>query len=292
MIKIRNWKKVNNKYRTEGNLYLSFDFLKTWKKELNVLNNNKRGGQYLYPDSLIRFCGTLKTIFGIGLRQIEGFTQSLSKLAPIPGVPSYSQINRRFNQLGLNIIDSLADPSDGQIIAIDSTGIKLYKSGEWIREKHDKRKPFLKLHVAVNVKIKQAVAQVLTEDSVGDIKMSDYLVDQAEKYAPIEKVLEDGAYDTYDNWESLDKKGIKPLIRLRKDAISNGLNRRAREVRKIKKLGLDKWKEEESYGERWLVEIWYSVFKRRFGEHCSATKPENAIHEMLFKTMLCNQLIA
>jgi len=191
----------------------------------------------------------------------------------------------------LDIIDSLANPDDGQVIAIDSTGIKLYQSGEWIREKHDKRKPFLKLYVAVNVKTKQAVAQVLTENSVGDIKMSDYLVGKAQKYAPVVAVLEDGAYDSYDNWESLDKKGIKPLIRLRKDAIPNGLNARARAVRRIKRVGLDKWKEEENYGKRWLVEIWYSVFKRRFGEHCSATKPENAIHEILFKTMLCNQLI-
>jgi len=292
VIKIRNWKKVNNKYRTEGNLYLSFDFLKTWNNELKALNSNKHGGQYLYPDSLIRFCETLKSIFGIGLRQIEGFAKSLSKLAPIPNIPYYTQISRRFNKLGLNIIDSLADPKDGQIIAIDSTGIKLYQSGEWIREKHEKRKPFLKLHVAVNVKTKQAVAQVLTEDSVGDIKMSDHLVEEAQKYAPVEKVLEDGAYDSYDNWESLDKKGIKPLIRLRKDAISNGLNKRAKEVRRIKKIGLDQWKEEENYGARWLVEIWYSVFKRRFGEYCQATKPENIVHEMLFKTMLCNQLIA
>ena len=289
---MRNWKKVNNKYRTEGNLYLSFDFLKTWQNEVDKLNSNKQGGQYRYPDSLIRFCGTLKTIFGIGLRQIEGFTQSLSKLAPLPKVPSYTQISRRFNNLGLNLINSLADPKDGQVIAIDSTGIKLYQSGEWIREKHGKRKPFLKLHVAVNVKTKQAVAQVLTEDSVSDLNMSDYLVEQAEKYAEVKKVLEDGAYDSYDNWESLNKKGIKPVIRLRKDSIPNGLNARAREVRKIKKIGLDKWKKEVNYGARWLVEIWYSVFKRRFGEHCSARKPENIFQEILFKTILCNQMIA
>lgn len=289
---MRNWKKVNDKYITEGNLYLSFDFLETWHKELKILNKNKIGGQYQYPDSLIRFCGTLKVIFGIGLRQIEGFSHSLHKLAPIPQVPSYTQISRRFNKLGLNLIDSLADPTDGQVIAIDSTGIKLFQSGEWIREKHNKRKPFLKLHVAVNVKTKQAVAQIMTEDSIGDINMSDYLVEQADKYAKVNKVLEDGAYDSYDNWESLDKKGIKPVIRLRKDSTSNGLNVRARAVREIKKIGFSEWKKAEKYGARWLVEIWYSVFKRRFGEYCQARKPENIVQELLFKTMLCNQLIA
>ena len=194
------------KYRNEGNLYFSFDFLKTWRKELKALNNAKRGGQYQYPDSLIRFCSTLKVIFGVGLRQIEGMTEALSNYVKIPKVPSYTQISRRFNKLGLNIISNLVDPENGQTIAIDSTGIKLYQSGEWIREKHDKRKPFLKFHVAVNVKTKQAIAKVITEDSVGDIKMSDYLVEEAQKYAPVIKVLEDGAYDSYNNWESLNKK--------------------------------------------------------------------------------------
>ena len=111
---------------------------------------------------------------------------------PIPRVPSYTQISRRFNKLGLNIIDSLVNSNDGQIIAIDSTGIKLYKSGEWIREKHGKRKPFLNLPIAVNIKTKQAGAQILTDDAVGESKMSDYLVREAEKYAPVMTVLEDG----------------------------------------------------------------------------------------------------
>jgi hypothetical protein len=289
---MRNWKKVNNKYRTEGNLYLSFGFLKTWQKELGDLNVNKKGARYQYPDSLIRFCGTIKTIFGIGLRQIEGFAKSLYSLVPIPKIPSYTQISRRFNTLGLNIIDSLAEPKDGQVIAIDSTGIKLYQSGEWIREKHKKRRPFLKLHVAVNVKTKQAVAQILTEDSIDDLAMSDHLVEEAGTYAKVIKVIEDGAYDSYDNWISLDKKGIKPVIRLPKNAIEKGLNVRARAVREIKRIGLKKWKKKVKYGSRWLVEIWYSVFKRRFGEHCSARKPENIFQEILFKTILCNQMIA
>lgn len=289
---MKNWKKVNNKYISEGYLYLSFDFIDTWKIELKKLNFHKSGGQFQFPDSQIRFCSVLRTIFGVGLRQIQGMCQSLQRFIKIPKVPNYTTINRRFSKLGLDLISSLKNPQEGQVIAIDSTGIKLFQSGEWIREKHKKRKPFLKLHVAVNVKTKQAVAQVLTEDSVGDIKMSDKLVKQAKKYFDVIKVLEDGAYDSYDNWESLHKQGIKPVIRLRKDAVDTGLNTRAREVRKIKKIGLDKWKEEVDYGARWLVEIWYSVFKRRFGEHCYSRKPQNIAQEMMFKTILCNQLIA
>jgi len=100
---------------------------------------------------------------------------------PIPEIISYTQINRRINKLGLDIIKSLAKQEDAQIIAIDSSGIKLYNSGEWIREKHKKRKPFLKLHIAVNVKTKQAVAIEVTEDSVGDNKLGLKLIDNARK---------------------------------------------------------------------------------------------------------------
>ena len=138
-------------------------------------------------------------LVGVGLRQIEGMTEALSNHVKIPKVPSYTQISRRFNKLGLDIISSLVDPEDGQTIAIDSTGIKL-----------------------------------------------DYLVEEAQKYAPVIKVLEDGAYDTYDNGESLDKKGIKPIIKLRKDSIPNGLNRRAREVRKIKKIAWTNGKKKQT----------------------------------------------
>lgn len=139
---MRNWKKVNKRYIQEGYLYLSFDFLKTQDKEIKILNRNKEGAQYKYPNSLIRFCSVIKAVFGIGYRQEQGFLQALDKYVQIPSVISYSQVNRRMNSLGLDIIDSLADPKDGQVIAIDSTGIKLYNSGEWIREKRKKRKPF------------------------------------------------------------------------------------------------------------------------------------------------------
>ena len=76
---MRNWKKVNNKYVKEGELYLDFGFLKTWNKELKILNKKKQGAKYVYPDSLIRFCSVLKVVFGLGFRQEQGSLQSLSR---------------------------------------------------------------------------------------------------------------------------------------------------------------------------------------------------------------------
>lgn len=286
-----NWKLVNNKYIMEGQLYLSFDFLKTWHKELKKLNCKKVGGQYKYPESLIRFLHVLKAVFALGFRQEQGALKGLAKYVPIPNIISYSQIQRRTTELGLNIVKSLANPKHGQIIAVDASGIKLYNSGEWIRERHKKRKPFLKLHIAVNVKTKQAVAIEVTEDKVGDNKLGLKLVNKARKIKKVAKAIFDGAYDTEEIWEGLKKKGIKPVIRLRKNASPKGLNIRAREVRKLKKIGWDEWSKSHGYGQRWQAETWFSSYKRRFGEHCYSVKQENVLNEILFKACLCNMLI-
>lgn len=289
---MRNWEEVNNKYIKEGELYLSFDFLDTWQKELQRLNYRKEGAQYKYPESLIRFCHVLKIVFGIGFRQEQGVLQSLSKWIPLPNVISYSQLQRRTIKLGLDLIKSLVKPKDGQIIAIDSSGIKLFNSGEWIREKHRKRKPFLKLHIAVNIDTKQAVAIEITEDSVGDSKLGLKLIDKARKIKRVAKGLFDGAYDTYDIWNGLTARAIKPLIRLRKNAVVNYGNSKVRsKAVKAYKEAEKEWVKATGFGQRWQAETWYSSYKRRFGEHCYSTKPENVLHEILFKACLCNKLI-
>lgn len=289
---MRNWKNINKKYINEGYLYLSFNFLKTWNKEIKCQNKNKLGAPFQYPDSLIRFLIGFKAIYGPGVRQLEGILHALKKYVPIPSVISFSQINRRKNQLGLTLVDSLDQSEEGQIIAIDASGIKLYNSGQWIREKHKKKSPFLKIHVAINIKSKQAVAVRITEDSVGDNKEALRLVDEAREIAPVVKGLFDGAYDTYDIWNGLNARAIKPIIRLRKNAIVNESKSKKRS--KAVKICRDfemKWPKEAGFGQRWQAETWFSSYKRRFGEFCTSVKPENVIREILFKVELCNKLI-
>lgn len=286
-----NWKNINNKYIKEGYLYLSFDFTDSWNKELNKLNKNKEGARYKYPDSLIRFCSTLKVVFHLGFRQEQGILESLQKWIPIPDVIYYTQINRRMNKLGLDLVKSLAKQEDAQIIAIDSSGIKLYNSGEWIREKHKKKKPFLKLHIAVNIKTKQAVAIQVTEDNIGDNKLALKLVDKARQIKRVSKALLDGAYDNYKIWNGLNARGVKPLIRLRKNArVSTKSKTRSKAIKCYKK-NEKKWVKATGFGQRWQAETWYSSFKMRFGEHCYSRKAENVLHEILMKACLLNKLI-
>ena len=58
-------------------------------------------------------------------------------------------------------------------IAVDSTGIKVTNRGEWIREKwnnnsNNKRRGFIKIHIAVNVRTKKVLLMEVTKEDVYD----------------------------------------------------------------------------------------------------------------------------
>lgn len=283
-------KEEADKYTKEVLLYFSFDFLKTWNKEIKQLNENKQGRRFEYPNSLIEFCGKIKFIFRIGWRQVKGVLLSLKRWIPIPKIPSKSRVNERFNLLDFEIEETIIK-NKFQNIAIDSSGLKLSFSGQWVREKHREKKPFLKIHVAVNTKTKQVTAMDLTDDGVHDLNCARELILKSEKISKIKKAFMDGAYDEIDLWKFCEDRKIDPRIRLRKDASPHGLTLRAEQAKRMHEIGMEEWKKERGMGERVHVEGFYSVFKRRFGEFCWARKIKNIIQEIKFKIKICNQLI-
>lgn len=287
---MKNKKEATDKYTQEVLLYFTFDFLKTWKQDLDNLNQNKQGKHFQYPKSLIEFCGKIKFLFRIGWRQVKGILLALKEWIPITKIPSKSQINNRFNSLEFEMEDTIIK-SKSQNIAIDSSGIKLRFSGQWIRDKHHEKKPYLKLHVAVNTKTHQAVAMELTDDGVGDVSCARKLILDSEKISKVKKSFMDGAYDEIKLWDWCEDKKIDPRIRLRKNARPHGLSSRSIQAKRLKEIGIDEWMKEREMGEREPVEGYYSVFKRRLGEFCWARTIKNIIQEIRFKIRLCNQLI-
>ena len=59
---------------------------------------------------------------------------------------------------------------DYLIIAMDSTGIKVTNRGQWLRDKWNVRKGYLKIHIAVNVKSKKILSMKATDKHVHDGK--------------------------------------------------------------------------------------------------------------------------
>jgi hypothetical protein len=292
-----NWPSYNRSLVRRGEILFSYDFLDIWDSELDVMNKNKKGKPFIFPDSFILFIGYIRYSFRLPYRQTEGIINVPGK--SLPSKPSYGHICKRINRLSVNInngrVKNNDDDDDGYvIIAADSTGIKVTNRGQWMDEKWNvlNRKGYLKIHVAVNIKTKEILALEVTDEKVHDGRMLKKLVNHVldNPGIMIESVLADGAHDTNTNFQFLEQKGITPGIKVRKNSIISIRNNslRNREVRSQAKDDLLKWKAKRKYGHRWIAETAFSTIKRTFGEFVSATRFQNMVKEMMIKISLYN----
>ena len=58
----------------------------------------------------------------------------------------YSGIRKRIVKLKLDLDKSLRDTKELITIAVDSSGVKVFKGGGWIKRKHGKKKKYIKIH--------------------------------------------------------------------------------------------------------------------------------------------------
>ena len=162
-----------------------------------------------------------------------------------------------------------------------------------------KKKGYLKIHIAVNVKTKKILSIKVTKEHVHDSKALPGMVDEAIKSDNITtttgKLFADGAsYEGNDIFRYLGNNGIQPCIKVRKNAKINW--KKSNILRNLavlaQKNNLQKWKDSVSYGQRWIVETVFSCLKRRFGEYVYSIKLKNMIQEMMLKASLYNRLIS
>jgi hypothetical protein len=288
-----HWPSYNQSLVRRGEILFAYDFLDTWDDDLESMNENKNGKKYQFPDSFILVIGHIRVYFHLPYRQTEGIIKATGK--NLPDHPSYSQICRRVNKLDVSTKSS--DDIDGKdiIIAIDSTGIKVTNRGQWMYDKwglEKKKKGYLKIHVAVDIKTKEILALEVTDEKVYDGKVMTKLIEyvlENNKDIKTKSALGDGSYDCNENFNYLKKNKIKPAIKVRKNSIISSKNNKIRN-REVEFQARDilKWKKKRKYGERWMAETMFSCIKRTFGEYVSATKLQNMIKEMILKVSLYN----
>lgn len=293
------WPSYNRSLVRRGEILFAHDFLDVWDSELATMNENKEGKKYRYPNSFILVIGYIRVYFHLPYRQTEGIIKATGK--NIPNHPSYGQICRRLSRLEIDSSNSNSriDDDDGDIvIAIDSTGIKITNRGQWLRDKWNTRKKgYLKIHVAVNVKTKEILSLEVTDEKVHDGKVMVKLVENILKSnnnnddddINIKLVLADGSYDSNKNFNYLYEKKILPGIKIRKNSITStkNTNTRNKEVTSQQQY-FDRWKKKRKYGHRWMAETAFSSLKRTFGEYTCATKFQNMMKEMILKVSLYN----
>jgi hypothetical protein len=287
-----HWPSYNQSLVKRGEILFAYDFLDIWDDDLARMNKNKNGKKYKFPDSFILVIGYIKVYFHLPYRQTEGIIKATGK--NLPDHPSYSQICRRVNKLDISTKRSDDEDDKDIIIAIDSTGIKVTNRGQWMQEKWNikKKKGYLKIHIAVNIKTKEILALEITDEKSHDGKVMPRLIDHILKNKnniKIRSALGDGSYDSNENFKYLQKIRIKPAIKVRKNStiLRKNNSLRNREVYSQLK-DLLKWKKRKRYGRRWIAETVFSSIKRMFGEHISATRFQNMIKEMMIKVSLYN----
>ena len=206
----------------------------------------------------------------------------------VPGIPHYSTISRRINKLEININEKLGNDI---VIALDSTGIKVANRGEWMQHKwHVRKKGYLKIHIAVDIKKKRILSLEVTSEEVHDDgKVLKKLVDSASENNNLKGILADGMYDSNKNFRYLSKNHIKPGIKTRSNSKVRSTNCYARNMSAVRQqTNLKRWKRSVSYGYRWVAETVFSSIKRTFGEHVTARKFPHMVKEMFLKAALYN----
>ena len=279
----RDWKSYNEQLVKRGEFYINPRFLSTWNKEIEEMNIRKEGKPYLYPESMIGFLGILH-VKSFHYRDLEGIMRALSRKFNNFPIIYYSQICRRVNKLGINF-----NANENDIVAgADGSGIKVSNRGEWMREKWHMKRGWIKVVVLGDKK-----------GNIVDVKVGNETLDEGESsrnlvkkhHKKIKKFLGDGLYDCNEMFDLCDQFGINPVIKIRKNAASDGFTARANKARAYKGLGYERWAEENEYGARWpCTEGIFSAVKRIFGEYVSSSREENMYHEAEMKFWAYSQI--
>jgi len=287
-----DWNAVDERLIGRGELLLSLDFLEGYDYELSVMNDGKVGRPFKLADGYVEFLMVVRCLFSMPYRQLEGFTRALNRLVPKLPSADYSWIRRRILMLNLTLYDSISGYDGPIIIAVDSSGVSVHKRGGWVERLYGRKKRYVKMHFAVDVKTKEVLAMEVTTDDKHDSEVLPSIMANASRYRLISEACMDGAYDSSKNYALLRKMGINPIIKPRRNARTDrGPPERRSSVIILKTLGEREWSRVMGYGRRWAAETAFSTFKRLYGEYSMAKNMEKIAKELSAKAYIYNMLI-
>ncbi len=126
--RVTNWADYDKALVQRGDitLWISDDAITSWKPASTGL----RGAQRKFSDHAIETALTLRLVFKLPLRQVEGFLRSLLSLMGINlEAPDHTTLSRRSQRLDL-ALGGL--PTNEPIhLIVDSTGLSIVGEGEW-----------------------------------------------------------------------------------------------------------------------------------------------------------------
>lgn len=286
----RHWGKYNEQLVQRGEILVRLDVLRDWQQQVTKMNQGKRGRPFLYPTNLMLLFGMIRAAFRLPYRQLEGLARGFRRFAQIPA-PDYTTFSLRLPKLRFTPEPQL-NPNEPVVLAVDSSGVKLTNQGHW---RQQQRRGWVKIHVAVDVQTKQVLSVRLSPGQVHDTRYFYELIKEAQGQAPIERVLADSAYDSRKNFALLRRHRIEAGINLKGNStlawhyVQGRIPRGARAdaVRRWQQ-GYQRWKEQVGYGQRQVVESFFSAFKRMFGEWVQSRSRLKILQELRLKVWLYN----
>jgi len=275
LYRVKNWSEYDQALVQRGSItfWMSDGFEKTWLHT----GEKQRGSQFEYSDQAILVMLTVKEVFHLSNRGVEGFVRSLFRMMKIDlPVPDHSTLSKRGKELTVKLPKKTSQSLN---IVMDSTGLKIYGEGEWKVRMHgvSKRRTWLKLHIGANPEGGEIQAVLLTQNNVSDDQAVEKLLDQIEP--TILEFAADGAYDKRKVYDSLNAHSpdVNILIPPRKNARiwKHGNTqaerlKRDENLRSIRKEGRKEWKKNSGYHVRSLAETTMFRLKTIFGGGLSA----------------------
>jgi hypothetical protein len=190
--KVENWAEYDAALRRRGSLtvWVTPEAITAWVPTAT----GRRGRPRRYSDIAIEAGLMLRLAFGRSWRQTEGMLGSIMDLLGLDlPVPDHTTFSRRNADLG--VATALKKTSGPVHVVIDSTGLKVFGSGEWLHEKHGgkPRRSWRKLHLAGDPDSAEILASEVATTDDGDASLVGPLLDQID--CPISAVFADRAYD-------------------------------------------------------------------------------------------------
>ena len=291
--RVTNWKSYNQALKQRGSLtfWIGDDLEERWYE---AGSSGKRGRPLVYSNSCMTILATLRHVFKLALRQLEGFVFSIFNWLGINlKTPEFSRLSRRMT----GILSKIKFPDKEEVghIVIDSSGIKVYGEKEWLETKKGKtfqRKKWRKLHIGVDGKgLIQGLE--MTDHKTNDLQMVKPLI---EFIGPenIDEMLGDGGYEGHDVYGLLKEKNIRPLIPPRKRARIHekreALSERNATIQYIKEKGHSAWANKNDFGRRNRVENTFYRIKTIFGRQFMSRIWNNQEAESKLIACLLNQM--
>lgn len=298
---MRNWKEYNESLVNRGKVifHITEEAIEKWEE---TERTGKRGAPKQFSDAAIETALSLQQVFRLPLRQTEGLLAIiLEKLGASVAVPHYSTVSIRAKTFPI-VIRIRPIGNEPIHVVVDGTGAKVYGEGEWKVCKHGwgKHRTWKKLHIGVNEKTGDILFGEVTGNDTTDGEALPGLLDQLPSETNISQLSADGAYDKRKCYDALRARGVPRIaIPPQKNAkIWEHGNRsgephpRDANLRRIRKIGRKKWKEEVGYHRRSLSETAMFRLKTVFGDRVSARTDDRQRTQLLLRCRILNRMTA